>query len=76
MTTNFQFATIELMPYPELGEFVIVVAGAEARPVADDAEIQRVYRLLAEELPPAKAVALCAKITGRSRNAVYALTRA
>ena len=24
MTTHFQFATIELMPYPELGEFVIV----------------------------------------------------
>jgi len=61
---------------PLLGEFVIVVAGAKARPVADDDEIQRVYRLLAEELPPAKAVALCAKITGRSRNAVYALTRA
>jgi 16S rRNA (cytidine1402-2'-O)-methyltransferase len=61
---------------PLLGEFVVVVAGAAAAATADDAEILRIYRLLGEDLPPARAVALCAKICGRSRNDVYALTRA
>jgi len=61
---------------PLLGEFVLVVAGAEAQVASDDAEVARVYALLAQELPPSRAVALCARITGRSRNAVYALTRA
>ena len=61
---------------PLLGEFVVVVAGAEAPSVADDNEIRRVYGLLVEELPPARAVALTAKVCGRSRNEVYALTRA
>lgn len=61
---------------PLLGEFVVVVAGAPAAPAADDAEILRVYRALSDDLPPARAVALCAKICGRSRNDVYALTRA
>lgn len=60
---------------PLRGEFVIVVGGAAPR-AADDAEIVRTYELLAKELPPARAVALCARITGRPRNAVYALTRA
>ena len=60
---------------PLLGEFVIVVAGAKASPAADDNEIRRIYELLIEELPPGRAVALCAKISGRSRNEVYALTR-
>ena len=31
--------------------------------------------LLAEELPPGRAAALCARITGRSRNEVYSLTQ-
>jgi 16S rRNA (cytidine1402-2'-O)-methyltransferase len=61
---------------PLLGEFVIVVAGSEARIAVDDAEVRRVYELLIEDLPPARAVALCAKICDRSRNAVYALVRA
>jgi len=61
---------------PLLGEFVIVVAGASAAAAADDAEIVRVFRLLSDDLPPARAVTICAKICGRSRNDVYALTRA
>lgn len=60
---------------PLLGEFVIVVGGAVSRGLGD-AEIKRVYAILTAELPPAQAVALCARITGRSRNEVYALTRA
>jgi 16S rRNA (cytidine1402-2'-O)-methyltransferase len=61
---------------PLLGEFVIVVEGHTSPVATGDAEVVRLYELLAAELPPGRAVALCAKITGRSRNAVYALTRA
>jgi 16S rRNA (cytidine1402-2'-O)-methyltransferase len=60
---------------PLRGEFVVIVAGAKAQASAGDAELKRVYALLAAELPPARAVALCARICGRSRNEVYALTR-
>lgn len=60
---------------PLRGEFVIVVAGRDAEADTDDDEIRRIYGLLAEALPPSDAVALCARITGRSRNEVYALTR-
>jgi 16S rRNA (cytidine1402-2'-O)-methyltransferase len=60
---------------PLLGEFVIVVAGAaEDEPVEAD-EIRRVYKLLNAELPPDRATALTARITGASRNTVYRLTR-
>ena len=60
---------------PERGEFVIVVAGNTEEQTADDQEVGRIYRLLAEALPPGDAVTLCAGITGRSRNDVYKLTR-
>lgn len=60
---------------PLLGEFVIVVAGAAAESPAAAQDVGRVYALLAEHVSPAVAVALCAKITGVARNAVYAMTR-
>ena len=59
---------------PLLGEFVIVVAGA-AEASADEVEAQRVYALLATELPPDKALKLAAAVTGVARNALYRLTR-
>jgi 16S rRNA (cytidine1402-2'-O)-methyltransferase len=59
---------------PLLGEFVIVVAGAAAI-ASDEAEAQRVYALLAAELPPDKALKLASAVTGVSRNALYKLTR-
>jgi 16S rRNA (cytidine1402-2'-O)-methyltransferase len=59
---------------PLLGEFVIVVAGAAAT-TPDEAEAQRIYALLAAELPPGQALQLTAAITGVSRNALYRLTR-
>ncbi len=59
---------------PLLGEFVIVVAGA-AVTTPDEAEAQRVYALLAAELPPDKALKLTAAITGVPRNVLYRLTR-
>ncbi|HUF74292.1 MAG TPA: 16S rRNA (cytidine(1402)-2'-O)-methyltransferase [Gammaproteobacteria bacterium] len=61
---------------PLLGEFVIVVAGTDESPRAGDDEVRHLYRLLVAEIAPSRAVALCARITGRSRNEVYALTRA
>lgn len=61
---------------PLRGEFVVVVAGSAGDAAAGDDEVLRIYALLAAELPAARAVALCAKISGRSRNEVYALTRA
>ena len=59
---------------PLLGEFVIVVGGAAAA-VPDEAEAQRVYALLAAELPPDQALKLTAAVTGVSRNALYRLMR-
>jgi len=58
------------------GEFVIVVSGNPVAHGAADDEIVRIYDLLVAELPPSRAVALTARISGRSRNEVYALTRA
>ncbi|HEX5420996.1 MAG TPA: 16S rRNA (cytidine(1402)-2'-O)-methyltransferase [Gammaproteobacteria bacterium] len=59
---------------PELGEIVIVVAGAEAPP-AEEAEAARVFAVLSKALPPSEAVALTAELTGLPRNRVYRLTR-
>jgi 16S rRNA (cytidine1402-2'-O)-methyltransferase len=54
------------------GEFVLVLAGAQA--VKDDlAEADRVLRLLLRELPAARAAKLAAEITGAPRNALYDL---
>lgn len=59
---------------PLLGEFVLVIAGAE--PVApEEAEARRVYSLLAAELPPDQALKLAAAVTGISRNTLYRLAR-
>jgi len=55
-----------------LGEFVLIVAGAgEAEDEARRREGERVYALLARELPPGKAAKLAAAITGAKRNALY-----
>jgi 16S rRNA (cytidine1402-2'-O)-methyltransferase len=59
---------------PLLGEFVVVVGGAAAA-APDEAEAQRVYGLLAAELPPDQALKLTAAVTGVSRNVLYRLTR-
>jgi 16S rRNA (cytidine1402-2'-O)-methyltransferase len=52
------------------GEFVVLVEGAPA--VDDDqAEGERVLRILLEELPVKQAAALAAQITGQKKNALY-----
>lgn len=55
------------------GEFVIVIEGAEET-VIDDAEILRIYQLLAEKMSPKDAVVLTANITGKNKNAVYEIS--
>jgi len=52
------------------GEFVVLLEGAQ--PVeGEDAEGERVLRVLLEELPVKQAAALAAQITGHKKNALY-----
>lgn len=53
------------------GEFVVMVAGREAGEDEKLAEGLRVFGILKEELPPAKAAKLAAAITGAPRKALY-----
>ena len=63
---------VEADPNQQRGEFVLLVAGA-ADADADTAlaEGRRVFALLREELPPAKAAKLAAAISGAPRKALY-----
>jgi 16S rRNA (cytidine1402-2'-O)-methyltransferase len=53
------------------GEFVILVEGAPAAVVENDAEAERVLAILLAELPVRQAAALAAQITGQKKNALY-----
>ncbi len=56
------------------GELTVVVAGAPPRESGvDDALLRRTVELLARELPPGRAAALAAQLTGASRGDAYAL---
>ena len=58
------------------GEITLVVAGAQGAELApDDAFVTRALDLLARELPPSRAAAVVAQLTGRRKADVYALTR-
>ena len=56
------------------GELTVVVQGvpAEAQAV-DEALLRRAVQLLVKELPPGRAAAVAAQLTGASRSAAYAL---
>jgi 16S rRNA (cytidine1402-2'-O)-methyltransferase len=58
-------------PNQQRGECVILVAGRGEDTDAKLAEGQRVFAILREELPPAKAAKLAAAITGASRKSLY-----
>jgi 16S rRNA (cytidine1402-2'-O)-methyltransferase len=60
---------------PLRGEFVLIVGGNPVERQAGDEAVLDIYRILAAELAPDRAVALTARIAGRRRNQVYALTR-
>ena len=54
------------------GEFVLMIAPAPAAPAADlSPETLRILGLLGEELPPKRAAALAARITGEKKNRLY-----
>jgi len=54
------------------GEFVLLVAGADANAgTAKLVEGRRVFELLRRELPPSRAAKLAAEITGASRKLLY-----
>lgn len=58
-------------PNQQKGEFVVMVAGREAGEDERVAEGLRVFGILKDELPPAKAAKLAAAITGAPRKALY-----
>ncbi|MEO8309153.1 MAG: 16S rRNA (cytidine(1402)-2'-O)-methyltransferase [Pseudomonadota bacterium] len=58
------------------GEITLVVAGAPAGDCApDDAFVARALDLLARELPPSRAAAVVAQLTGRRKADVYAMRK-
>lgn len=63
---------VEADPNQQRGEFVVLVGGAEGADAdAGLAEGRRVFALLREELPPARAAKLAAAITGAPRKLLY-----
>lgn len=58
------------------GELTIVVQGAAPREQPlDEALLRRAVDLLIQELPPGRAAAIAAQLTGASRSEAYALAR-
>jgi 16S rRNA (cytidine1402-2'-O)-methyltransferase len=59
------------------GELTLVVAGATPAPpgAADPAQLRRTVELLLKELPPGRAAALAAQLTGATRAEAYAFVR-
>ena len=58
------------------GEITLVVAGAPAEQQSqDDGLARRALDLLAKELPPSRAAAVVAQLTGRRKSEIYAMTQ-
>ena len=58
------------------GEITLVLEGAPVQHSApDDAFVRRALELLRTELPPARAAAVVAQLTGRRKAEIYAMTR-
>jgi 16S rRNA (cytidine1402-2'-O)-methyltransferase len=64
-------ARVAADPNQERGEFVLLVGGRPEQEDARLAEGRRVFALLRDELPPARAAKLAAAITGAARKALY-----
>jgi len=58
-------------PDMERGEIVLVVQGASQAAAANDADADRVLRVLLAELPVSQAAKLAAQLTGRPRKELY-----
>jgi 16S rRNA (cytidine1402-2'-O)-methyltransferase len=55
----------------EKGEFVVLLEGAAAQSDAQDAEAERILKILLADLPVKQAASLAAQITGLKKNALY-----
>lgn len=64
-------ARVAADPNQQRGECVLLVAGRGEEVDAKLAEGQRIFAILREELPPAKAAKLAAAISGAPRKALY-----
>ena len=64
-------ARVAADPDQQRGECVILVAGRGEETDAKLAEGQRIFAILREELPPAKAAKMAAAITGAPRKLLY-----
>lgn len=53
------------------GEFVVMVAGNPQPAAATEIDTDRLFRLLLVELPPKKAAAIIADLTGENKKALY-----
>ncbi len=63
-------------PNFQRGEITLVVSGAdEASPRVDSHLLKRAVELLAKELPPGRAAAIAAQLTGSSRSEAYDLLK-
>ncbi len=61
---------VDAAEIPQKGEFVLVVAGAEAE-AAPAADVDRILVLLGESLGPRDASRIAAELTGHKKNALY-----
>ena len=62
---------VQQNPEQQLGEFVVVVAGADVEESSSDQEVENMLTVLLSELPTKQAATLCAKMTGRKKNELY-----
>ena len=62
-------------PNQRKGEFVVVVAGV-AEEVSDDQDLERILRVLLEELSVKQAVSIAVELTGEKKNRVYRMAMA
>ncbi|GGY32023.1 ribosomal RNA small subunit methyltransferase I [Bacterioplanes sanyensis] len=53
------------------GEFVVMVSGHDNPPPATDIDTDALFKLLLPELPPKKAAAIVAQLTGENKKALY-----
>jgi len=63
-------------PIQTKGEHVLLVEGAGQQPIREDAEAERLLRILLAELPVKQAAGLAARISGGRKNDLYRLALA
>jgi 16S rRNA (cytidine1402-2'-O)-methyltransferase len=64
-------ARVAVDPDQQRGECVVLVSGCGDEVDAQLAEGRRIFAVLREELPPAKAARLAAALSGAPRKALY-----